>query len=128
VPRLYRSAWFVAACSLLVFTGCATGPGGPALVDVSGRWLGTWEFESSSTPGGGSVTADLKQVGSVVTGSLEVTGPTSGRPITANGIVYGRDYHLKGATLSGILSIDGDRMTGIVHGLFPVRVSLTRRK
>ena len=111
---------------LLALAGCATNPGGPADVDVTGRWLGTWEFESGSM-GGGSVTADLKQLGSVVTGSLQVTGRPD-RPITADGVVYGREYRLRGATLSGILTVDGDRMTGIVHGLFPVKVTMTRQK
>jgi hypothetical protein len=91
----------VVAVVLLALAGCATNPGGPADVDVTGRWLGTWEFESGSM-GGGSVTADLKQLGSVVTGSLQVTGRPD-RPITADGVVYGREYRLRGATLSGIL-------------------------
>jgi len=38
------------------------------------------------------------------------------------------EYRLTGATLSGSLTVEGDKMSGIVYGLLPAKVTMTRQK
>ena len=118
------------ASVMVAIAGCASGgatPSAPPSVDVTGKWAGTWSFRNPAL-GGGQVTMDLKQVGASVTGPMSVSGPTSSEPTNFAGTVSGNSIALSAAHGSGTLTVNGDQMTGMVYGIMPATVSLSRQR
>ncbi len=112
---------------ILASAGCATAPGAPPAVDVSGTWEGQWRFHPP-TMGGGTVSITVKQTGAQVTGDARVVGPALDRPTTVAGTVIGSDFRLTGPHVTGWLTVKGDQMSGVVDGILPAQVELTRRR
>ncbi len=102
------------AALVLVLSGCAAVGGNtvPPSVDVSGKWAGTWSFQS----------------GADATGDLRVTGPTPAEPTYFEGTVSGSSVILKVPYLSGTLDVSGDEMKGVINGIMPANVSLRRQR
>jgi hypothetical protein len=125
--RLIRA--FVVAGAMVAMAGCASGGTtiAPPTVDVTGKWAGTWAFRNPSL-GSGQVSMDLKQTGAEVSGPMNVSGPTSSEPTNFAGTVSGNSIVLKAAHGSGTLTVNGDQMSGIVYGIMPATVSLTRQR
>ena len=112
-------------CSLLVITGlvaclagcagtsspAATASGPPA--NVAGSWRG-----GTIGAGGATVALVLRQTGSNVTGSIDVsgradlTGPLTGT-VNGNAVVFRLD---SGYGSTGQLNVSGDTITGVVGG------------
>src|SRR5262249_49672933 len=88
----------------LVVAACATGPTASPAVDVAGKWQGTWAFVPTHL-GNGTVTANLKQDGSKVTGDLDVAGPARTRPLHFIGQVSGDDVRMIGPDVTGWLKV-----------------------
>ena len=120
---------FLVAAVVLASTGCATAPTAPMappLVNVTGKWQGTWMFDSIAL-GGGQIIMDLQQTGAQVTGNVTVTGPSVNRPTTIQAVVSGSDMKLEGR-IPGTLTVSGDQMTGVVDGVVSAKVTLQRQK
>jgi hypothetical protein len=119
------TVWALMVVAILGGAACATSPGAPPSVDVTGNWSGTWFFEPSSV-GNGMVSARLTQEGSRVTGELTVSGPARTRPSRFEGIVSGDDIRIVGSDATGWLKVKGDEMTGQVNGVLPAMVTMKR--
>jgi len=120
---------FLVAAVALAIAGCATAPTTPMAapsVNVTGKWQGTWAFEPVWL-GGGQVVMDLQQTGAQVTGNMTVTGPSVNRPTTIQAVVSGSAMKLEGR-IPGVLTVSGDKMTGVVYGVLEANVTLQRQK
>ena len=113
-----------AACASSESSTMATAP--PAS-NVTGRWAGTYVFEPSSA-GNGLATVNLTQNGSQVKGTLEVQGPHRLAPSTVNGVMSGNDIRVTGPDLTGWMKVNGNQMTGLINGVLPLRVNLTKQQ
>ena len=69
--RWYSSAAFVGAM-MLVTTACSTAPLAPPAVDVSGNWVGTWQYDNVQM-GSGDLRGTFQQSGQTLTGNFNVT-------------------------------------------------------
>ena len=121
--------YFLVAAVVLASAGCATAPTAPMAppsVNVTGKWQGTWMFDSIGL-GGGQIVMDLQQTGAQVTGNVLVTGPSVNRPTTLQAAVSGSDMMLQGR-IPGTLTVSGDKMTGVVEGVVSANVTLERQK
>jgi len=102
--------------------------GGPTtvepIVDVTGKWVGTWVAETSwgpseavgRLPRSGTIQMTLTQTGSQYSGNLLVTGPpwTSG---PTQGVVSGNQVRvLQPTSLTGSFTVQGDTMSGELVG------------
>ena len=106
--------------------GCATAPPPPApSVDVSGNWIGTWAaFEG--TGGSGDLRGSFAQSGATLYGNFEIiTGSTVNRTFVS-GTVAGNQVELT-APATGILTVTGNEMSGVVQGLVHSRVMLRKQ-
>lgn len=121
-----RARGFVAAVAVLVCAGCASAPVAPPSVNVTGRWQGTWQFEQVAM-GGGQIVMNLNQAGAEVTGNVVVTGPSVNRPTTIQAVVSGDQMRLQGR-IPGVLTVNGDQMSGVVFGVLEANLTLQRQK
>ena len=123
---------------MLLFTGVALGAAAcassgsssmsaaPPASNVTGTWSGTYVFEPSSA-GNGLATLVLSQDGSNVKGNLSVQGPHRLAPSVINGVMSGNDIRVTGPDLTGWMKVNGNQMTGLINGVLPVRVTLTKQ-
>jgi len=114
---------------LLACAGCAGG--GPATastpptVDVTGYWVGTWV----GSIGSGAIYMTLKQTGPQYTGELRVTGSGTDPSGFTQGTVSGNELRIvQPSSLSGSLTVQGDRMSGDVQGMISAKVTLQRQR
>ena len=112
-----------AACAS---SGSSSMSGAPPASDVTGTWSGTYVFEPSSA-GTGLATLVLSQDGSNVKGNLSGHGPRRFAPATINGVMSGSDIKITGPDLTGWMKVNGNQMTGLINGVLPVRVTLTKQ-
>jgi len=112
-----------AACAS---SGSSSMSGAPPATNVTGTWSGTYVFEPSSA-GNGLATLQLTQDGSNVKGNLNVQGPHRFAPAVINGVMSGNDIRVTGPDLTGWMKVNGNQMTGLINGILPVRVTLTKQ-
>jgi peptidoglycan-associated lipoprotein len=135
----------------LVASGCGAvramlGLTAPAVVDISGKWVGTWRgHDVLGTPRTEDATADFVQQGSRGTGriALHTAGVVSAVPVALrnagltgvrvefrvsdNEVVM--RHALDGRLFTADLTVEGDRMSGYIRDAKPsVRIVLTRVK
>jgi hypothetical protein len=113
-----------AACAS---SGSSSTSAAPPATNVTGTWSGTYVFEPSSA-GNGLATLVLSQDGSNVKGNLAVQGPHRFAPATINGVMSGNDIRVTGPDLTGWMKVNGNQMTGLINGVLPVRVTLTKQQ
>ena len=131
-------ALLLVGLAVLGGAGCASGPsasaGGSASasVDISGKWQGTWVYQSQNL-GSGQIVMTLN-LGTVeemskATGNLLVTGAPVERSGFVSVLVTGNEVHLVYPTgFTGYLTVSGDEMKGELDGLNPANVVLRRLK
>ncbi len=112
-----------AACAS---SGSSSMSGAPPAANVTGTWSGTYVFEPSSA-GNGLATLVLSQDGANVKGNLNVQGPHRFAPAVINGVMTGNDIRVTGPDLTGWMKVNGNQMTGLINGILPVRVTLTKQ-
>ena len=116
---------------MLAVGGCAGGVGQPAMaptVDVTGKWVGSWTATNASL-GGGSIEMTLKQNGSEYTGNLLITGTLTDPSGFTQGVVSGNEVRiLQPTSITGRLTVQGDRMSGGLQGMVAGNATLTRQK
>jgi hypothetical protein len=123
---------------MLLFAGVALGAaacassgpssmsGAPPASNVTGTWSGTYVFEPSSA-GNGLATVVLTQDGSNVKGKMNIQGPHRFAPAVINGVMSGNDIKVTGPDLTGWMKVNGNQMTGLINGILPARVTLTKQ-
>jgi len=124
----------VVALVALTVAGCAGGVDsvGPATmaptVDITGKWVGTW-VATSQALGSGAIEMTLKQAESKYTGNLTITGTLTDPSGFTQGVVSGNEVRvLQPTSLTGRLTVQGDKMTGLLQGVVAANVTLTRQK
>ena len=101
----------VLAGVIVVASACATTPNAPPSVNVTGKWAGTWSYETASL-GNGTLNGTFTQDGATLRGNFDVTGPVVNR--AANniiGTVPGNTIELSQPT-SGSLTVTGNEISG----------------
>jgi hypothetical protein len=109
---------------MLAAAACATAPS--AVVDVTGVWIGDWEFDPASA-GGGMLSMTLTQSGTDVRGTVEVTGRGASRPRNFAGVLIGSEIRLT-APFIGTLHVSGNEMTGEINGVLPATLAARRQR
>ena len=113
--------------------GCAGASGvGPATVaptvDITGKWVGTW-VATNPALGSGAIEMTLKQAESQYTGNLTITGTMTDPSGFTQGVVSGNEVRvLQPTSLTGRLTVQGDKMSGLLQGVVAANVTLTRQK
>jgi hypothetical protein len=108
-------------------TSCASAPTAQPGADVSGKWQGTWAYQTT-TLGSGQITMTLSQTGSKATGNMIVTGTPVERSGAITMLVIGNEVHLVYPTgFTGYLTVSGDEMKGQLDGMNPANVVLKRQ-
>jgi hypothetical protein len=105
--------------------GCATGPGAPPSVNVTGQWAGTWAYENAIV-GSGDIRGTFQQDGEKVSGNFNITGPVVNRVATVTGTVSGNEIKLS-MPASGYLTVTGNQMNGVVKGLNVAKLTLRKQ-
>ena len=119
------------ALAALVGIACAPGASlaAEAPADVAGRWKGPWISRGSADRG--EVDLTLEQRGATVTGELRLSGTRLRLDGPVEGSVEGNTLRFQqpGGQMRGDLTVDGDRMHGLVHGgVLPRTFDLKRQK
>jgi len=118
----------LAGLILLGVTACATTPGPPPTVDVTGSWAGQWAYEQA-TLGGGQIELQLTQKGANVQGNMDISGSPRVVSGAFSGVVQGNQLRILDPTsITGRLTVQGDTMSGEIDGVSPARMSLKRVK
>ena len=117
--------WAIVVLGVMAVSGCATGPAAPPSVDVSGDWIGTWQYDNVQM-GSGDIRGSFKQNGAQVSGNFNVTGPVINRVAIVTGAVSGNEILLAEPS-SGRLTVKGNEMTGTINGLNVARVTLRKQ-
>jgi len=113
------------AVAVVAVSGCATAPTAPPSVNVSGNWVGTWQYDNVQM-GSGDLRGSFQQNGAQLSGNFNVTGPVINRVAIVSGAVSGNDILLS-APSSGRLTVNGDVMTGTINGLNVAKVTLRKQ-
>ena len=113
------------ATLLVAAAACSTMQLAPPTVDVTGNWLGTWQYDNIQS-GNGDLRGTLQQSGQNLTGRFTVTGPVLNHVANVTGAVSGNDIVLT-QPASGRLTVNGNQMTGYINGLSPARVTLRKQ-
>jgi len=101
------------------------GPSAPPSVNVTGNWVGTWQYENIQS-GSGDLRGSFQQDGSKLSGNFSVTGPVLNRTANVEGVVSGNDILLS-MPARGNLTVKGNEMTGTIIGLTPATVTLRKQ-
>jgi hypothetical protein len=126
-PMTTLRPWLLIGLIAVTTAACATAPAGPA-VDVTGRWAGTWAFTNPSL-GGGTINAVLKQTGPDFNGDMTVTGAAVNRTGFVQGVVAGNEARIIAPPgLTGAMTVSGDEMRGLIHGVSDASVTLRRQR
>ncbi|WP_345987433.1 hypothetical protein WCX18_09940 [Sulfurimonas sp. HSL1-2] len=110
--KIFRSFLLVVIAALLTIAGCGGGGGSSGTVpaaDVSGAWSGIWY--SSVTEYEGTLTLEVDQEGSTLTGEINVTNSPCLATALISGMVSGNTV-----TLSAVSGADGMQISGILSG------------
>ena len=123
--------WMLLGGVVLAAAACASSgssgmSGAPPASNVTGTWAGTYVFEPSSA-GNGLATVNLTQDGSAVKGNLNIQGPHRFNPVVINGVMSGSDIKITGPDITGWMKVNGNQMTGMINGVLPARVTLTKQ-
>jgi hypothetical protein len=110
---------------MLVVAACATASLAPPTVDVTGNWVGSWQYDNVQM-GSGDLRGSFQQSGQNLTGNFTATGPVVNRVSNVSGAVSGNEI-LLAAPSSGRLTVSGNQITGIINGLNPARVTMRRQ-
>jgi hypothetical protein len=113
------------AMVVLALAGCATASTVAPSVDVTGTWVGKWQYEYVQQ-GSGDIRGTFQQNGDKLTGQFNVTGPVMNHTANVTGAVSGNEVILT-LPATARLSVSGNQMSGTVNGLVPARVTLTRQ-
>ena len=113
------------ATLVVAAVACSTTQLAPPAVDVSGNWLGTWQYDNIQS-GNGDLRGTLQQSGQNLTGRFNVTGPVLNHVANVTGAVSGNDIVLT-QPASGRLTVNGNQMTGYINGLSPAKVTLRKQ-
>ena len=106
-------------------SACSTAPLAPPSVNVTGNWVGTWQYENVQQ-GSGDIRGNFKQDGSTLSGNFDVAGPVLNRAPIVSGAVSGNEIILSYPS-SGRLTVNGNTITGTINGLNPAKVTLTKQ-
>ena len=123
-----RTGFVLTLVCALAMAACATTASAPPTVDVTGKWAGTWQFTNPSL-GGGQVEMTLKQTGADYQGDMQVSGAAVNRTGYIQGTVSGNELRtIAPPGMTGYLTVKGDEMTGVVHGISDASVTLRRQR
>jgi hypothetical protein len=111
--------------AMIALSACASTPSAPPTVDVTGPWAGNWQYDNP-TVGAGSLRGTLKQTGSNVTGSFDVTGPVVNRTANVIGTVSGNVITFS-QPISGSMTVNGNEMNGWFNGLNSAKVTMKKQ-
>src|SRR5262249_1260922 len=112
----------------LAGAGCAGAASAPAGADISGKWQGTWQYQTA-TLGEGQIVLTVTQTGSKATGNRVVTGTPVDRTGAVTALVVGNEVHFIYPTgITGYLTVTGDEMKGELDGTNPANVRLRRQR
>ncbi len=122
-----RTLFLVVLAVAVAVSGCASmeGPTAPPSVNVSGDWVGTWQYESVQM-GSGDIRGSFQQDGSKLSGNFNVTGPVINRVAIVSGVVSGSDIKLE-QPATGWLTVKGNEMSGTINGLNVAKVTLRKQ-
>ena len=109
---------------MMIMSACAT-MSAPPSVDVTGAWVGTWEYQTVQQ-GSGDLRGTFQQDGAKLSGNFDVTGPVLNHVAILSGGVSGNEVVLS-YPATGRLTVNGNEMNGIVNGLLPLKVTLRRQ-
>jgi hypothetical protein len=123
-----RRGWLGAllVCVMLAtVAACSTGSLAPPSVDVTGNWVGTWQYDNVQM-GSGDLRGSFQQNGQSLTGNFNVTGPVVNRVANLTGAVTGNEIMLT-TPASGRLTVSGNQITGTINGLNVAKVTLRKQ-
>lgn len=121
-----KASWLLLGGLMVLAAACATTPGAPPSVNVSGNWAGTWSYENP-TMGAGDLRGTFQQDGDKVTGRFDLTGPVVNRSANIiQGTVAGNEIRLS-IPSTGTLTVSGNQITGTVNGLNVARITLKKQ-
>jgi len=108
----------------MMMAGCSSAPLAPPTTNVTGNWVGSWQYENLQM-GSGDMRGTFEQDGSKVSGNFQVTGPVLNRVAIITGTVSGNEILLS-EPASGRLTVSGSEITGVINGLNVAKVTLRR--
>jgi hypothetical protein len=122
-----RTRFLAVLVTAVAVAGCASleGPKAPPSVNVSGNWVGTWQYDYVQN-GSGEVRGTFQQDGAKLSGNFNVTGPVLNRTANVAGVVSGNDIYLT-MPASGNLTVNGNVITGTINGLDVAKVTLRKQ-
>jgi len=122
-----RTRWSAVLVLAVAVAGCASmeGPKAPPSVNVSGNWVGSWQYDNVQM-GSGDIRGSFQQDGAKLSGNFDITGPVLNRTANVVGVVSGNDIYLSMPS-SGNLSVNGNTMTGTINGLNVAKVTLRKQ-
>ena len=119
--------WLLIGLTTVLAAACATAPA-PPTVDVTGNWAGSWAFVNPSL-GGGQAELKLKQSGADFSGDMVVSGAAVNRTGYIQGTVSGNEVRIIAPPgLTGQMTVSGDEMKGVLHGVADGNVTLRRQR
>ena len=122
-----RLGAIVIGLAMLASACTSTAPSDPQILNVSGIWIGDWEFEPASA-GRGIFTMTLSQNGTEVAGAIQLTGLDRTSPTRVTGVLNGDEIQLVGMASKGTLKVSGNEMTGTIYGnAMPARIIARRQ-
>ena len=122
------SLWLLIGATAVFAAACATASPPPS-VDLTGNWAGTWAYTNPSL-GGGQVQASLKQSpAGDFNGDMTVSGAAVNRTGFIAGTVAGNQFRIIAPPgLTGTLTVSGDEMKGVLHGVSDGNVTMRRQR
>jgi len=117
---------FLLVSVMIVASGCATAPAAPPSVNVTGNWVGKWQYQNQSN-GSGDVRGAFQQDGAKLTGNFNVTGPVVNNVANITGLVSGNEIQLRMPS-SGRLTVNGNEITGYINGLNVANPTLRKQQ
>jgi len=127
-----KARWGITVALVMLVTAACAGGVGPATtaptVDITGKWVGSWVAINQAL-GNGVIEMTVTQNGSKFSGNLLVTGTRTDPTGPIQGTISGNQVQIiQPSELIGNLTVQGDTMKGIVHGVVDANATLTRQK
>ena len=119
------TGWLTATVMLMAAACATNAPPPPPAVDVSGNWAGNWQA-FQGTGGSGTMRGTLRQEMSTVRGDFTIVTDRENRTFIS-GSISGNVITLESPN-GGTLTVNGDEMTGVVHGIVDANVKLSRQR
>jgi hypothetical protein len=110
---------------MLAVSGCATMSLAPPTTNVTGNWVGTWQYANVQL-GSGDVRGAFQQDGANLSGNFDVTGPVINPVANISGAVSGNEIILS-LPATGRLTVNGDQITGTINGLNAAKLTLRKQ-